>query len=304
MADTRRSFGHWFWPPPPIGRRLWPVVALATVYAAAVWGVDRLVPGDPLAWADEFAAINGLVISVLIGFRTKAAYDRWWEGRNLWGQLTNHSRNLCLKAVALADPPEADRRALARLVAGFPVALMWHLRGPVRLRDVPNFETDGDAVAHVPAGIAGRVLGMIAGWRAAGRIDGHAQQLLDPHAAAYMDIAGACEKIRNTPLPDSYLTLLRHGLLLGLLLLPWNLAHNLGAWVVPVFGLVVYFLIGVELIAEEVEQPFGFDGDDLPLERYCETVRQNAGDILGVPDAVPPVKLPHQPGALPAPAGF
>lgn len=295
MADNRRSYWHWFWPPPPIAGRLWPVVALATAYAAAVYWLETLAPGRTVEWADEFAAINGLVISILIGFRTKTAYDRWWEGRNLWGQLTNHSRNLCLKAVALADPPEEDRATLARLVAGFPVALMWHLRGPFTLRDVPGFSKDEAAPPHVPAALAGRVMALVAGWRRANRIDGHAQQLLDLHAAAYMDIAGACEKIRNTPLPDSYLTLLRHGLVLGLALLPWNLGYNLGVWVVPVFALVVYFLIGVELIAEEVEQPFGFDGDDLPLERFCETIRKNAGDILGVPEAVPAVPMPPQP---------
>ena len=295
MADTRRSFAHWFWPPPPIAGRLWPVVALASAYSAGAWYVETRYVGRLVDWADEFAAINGLVISVLIGFRTKAAYDRWWEGRILWGKLVNDSRNLCLKAVALAYPDDADRRALARIAAGFPVALMWTLRGPVTLQDVPGFEKDPAAPGHVPAELAKRAVALIAGWRAAGRIDGHAQQLLDPHAAAYMDVAGACERIRNTPLPDSYLTLLRHGIVLGLLLLPWNLAFNLGVWVVPVFALVVYFLIGVELIAEEVEQPFGFDGDDLPLERYCANIRRNVLDILGVPDAVPDAPIPHVP---------
>lgn len=301
MADTRRSYLNWFVPPLPVARRLWPAVLLTTAYAGLVWlAEEHHFGGDPLGWADEFAAVNGLVVSVLIGFRTKAAYDRWWEGRNLWGKLVNDSRNLCLKAAALATPDDADRRTLARLVAGFPVALMWHLRGPVRLRDVPAFEEDPADPAHVPVELAGRVFALIAGWRAAGRIDGHALQVLDPHAAAYMDVAGACEKIRNTPLPDSYLTLLRHGLVLGLLLLPWNLAHMLGLWVVPVMALVVYFLIGVELIAEEVEQPFGYDGDDLPLERYCETIRASAAQALGVPEAIPAVPLPPHPRLTPA----
>jgi putative membrane protein len=280
VADTRRWFWYWFWPPPPIARRLWLVVAASTAYAAAVYWFCDLFPFGQSIWAGELAALNAVVLGVLIGFRTKAAYDRWWEGRIQWGQLTNHSRNLCLKAAALADPPPEDRRELLRLVAGFPVALMRHLRGRVALQDVPGFEKDPATPAHVPAELAGRVFALVAAWRRSGRIDGHAQQLLDPHAAALMDVCGACERIRNTPLPGSYLSLLRHGLVLGLLLLPWQLAVLLGVWEVPVQALAIYFLVGIELIAEEVEQPFGLDGDDLPLERYCATIRANAGEIL------------------------
>jgi putative membrane protein len=84
------------------------------------------------------------------------------------------------------------------------------------------------------------------------------------------------------PLPGSYLALVRHGLVLSSLLLPWHLTDALGAWAVPVAGVIVYILFGVEQVAEEQENPFGFDGDDLPLERYCETIRANAADILGV----------------------
>jgi len=283
VADTRRSFWYWFWPPPPIARRLWLVIAVSGVYTAIVYLVQTRYIEEPAPiWLNEFAAVNAIVMGVLVGFRTKTAYDRWWEGRHLWGQLTNNSRNLCLKAVAVAGPPEADRRELLRLVAGFPVALMQHLRGPRTLQEVPGFEKEADRPDHVPAYLAGRVLGLIAGWRRAGLIDGHAQQVIDPHAAALMDVCGACEKIRTTPLPDSYLSLVRHGLILGLLLFPWQLTTTLGLWGILVEGVVIYFLVGVELIAEEVEQPFGLDGDDLPLEQFCETIRKNAGEILKV----------------------
>lgn len=282
MIEGRRSFWNWLWPPPPIARRLWLMIALVTGYTASVCGVRAVWSLEVPTWTNELPVINAVVIGVLVGFRTKAAYDRWWEGRILWGSLTNHSRNLCLKVVALADPPTDDRQELLRLVVGFPVALMYHLRGRVGLKEIHGFAADPADPAHVPAEIARRVFVLVAAWRAGGRIDGHAQQLLDPHAAALMDVCGACERIRNTPLPSSYLSLLRHGLLLGMLLVPWHLATTLGFWAIPMMGLVVYFLVGIELIAEEVEQPFGFDGDDLPLERYCETIRASTTEILNV----------------------
>lgn len=276
-----RDIWSWIWPP-AIARRLWLVIALSSAYTAGVYYLFKdvldLLPG----WADEFALVNGIVLGVLVGFRTKTAYDRWWEGRGLWGELTNHSRNLCLKARELARPDEPDRRTLAALVAGFPVALVNHLRGPTKLQDVPGFEKDTADPAHVPAYLAGRVIGLVAGWRESGRIDGHTLQVLSPHTAALMNVCGACEKINNTPLPGSYLTLLRHGLMLTFLLFPWHLLHAVGLLAVLVQGLIVYFLFGVELTAEEIERPFGFDGDDLPLETFCETIRKSAAEILGV----------------------
>jgi putative membrane protein len=95
-----------------------------------------------------------------------------------------------------------------------------------------------------------------------------------------MEICGACERIRNTPLTPSYLSLLRHGLVLGFLFTPWALMQLIGGWVIAVQSLAVYFLFGIELTAEAVEQPFGYDGDDLPLEAYCEMIEKNVREIL------------------------
>lgn len=280
MTADSRTFWNWF-TPLAISRRLWLVIAATVAYTAGVWAVERVYLTRAPTWTNEFAVVNALVIGVLVGFRTKTAYDRWWEGRILWGALTNTSRNLCLKTAALTNAPVEERRELQRLVGGFPFALMQHLRGTVTLQEVPGFEKDDAAPVHVPAHLAGRTFALIAGWRAAGRIDGHTQQLLDPHAVALMDICGACERIRNTPLPASYITIMRHGLLLSLLLIPWHLAFTFGGWSILAQAFIVYFLVGIELIAEELEQPFGFDGDDLPLERYGETIRKNAAEILG-----------------------
>ena len=159
-------------------------------------------------WSSQFAIFNTAIIGLLVSFRTKIAYDRWWEGRMLWGALVNHSRNLCLKVRELAKPDAAERATFAALVAAFPVALMRHLRGPLLLNELDDFKEDDANPDHIPAHIAGRMMGdgrVVAG--AASRIDGHMHQMLDTNLASLMDICGACERIRNTPLPASYLSL-------------------------------------------------------------------------------------------------
>ncbi|WP_315850292.1 bestrophin family protein [Gemmata sp. SH-PL17] len=278
--ERPRSFRSWIWPPPPIASRLWLAMAVSTAYAAGVWAVHPNEVTVLPAWTTQLAVVNTAILSLLISFRTKVAYDRWWEGRMLWGQLVNNLRNLCLKARELAEPDAVERRMFAALITAFPVALTRHLRGSVQLNEVPNFEKDPATPAHVPAYIAGKVIAVITAWRAADRIDGHAHQILDTHTSTFMDVCGACERIRNTPLPTSYLSLLRHGLVFGFLIAPWAVVETIGLWILPVQAIVVYFMFGIELTAEAVEQPFGADGDDLPLETYCETIRRSAEDIL------------------------
>jgi putative membrane protein len=280
VADTRRTYWGWLWPPPPIAGRLWVAVVGAAAYSFAVWLIHPNMTWLQPAWATQFAVLNTAILGLLVSFRTKIAYDRWWEGRVLWGSLVNHSRNICLKAREVGRVEGEERVAFAALVSAFAIAVMKHLRGPVTLSEIPGFEKETANPAHVPAHIAGKVMAAIQAWRAAGRIDGHGQQVIDPHASALMDICGACERIRNTPLPGSYLSLLRHGLVLGFAFTPWALVQTLELWMIPVQAVAIYFLFGIELTAEEVEQPFGYDGDDLPLETYCETIRKSAEDIL------------------------
>ena len=280
MADNRRTLLGWVWPPPPIAGRLWIAVVAAAIYSAAVWAfhpTDGLL--QPL-WSAQFALLNTAILGLLVSFRTKIAYDRWWEGRVLWGALVNNSRNLCLKVRELVKPDANERAAFAALVAAFPVALMRHLRGPLLLNELDDFKDDDANPNHVPAYIAGRLMSAVAAWRSAGRIDGHQHQMLDANLNSLMDVCGACERIRNTPLPGSYLSLLRHGLVLGFLFVPWAFVQTAGGWVIVGVALGVYFLFGIELTAEAVEQPFGSDGDDLTLEVYCETIRASTRDIL------------------------
>jgi ion channel-forming bestrophin family protein len=220
-----------------------------------------------------------------MGFRNRVAYDRWWEARGLWGQLTNDSRNLAGKLAAFVPAEVVARSRAAEILVGFAEALKRHLRdGALRLRDLPGFEHDEADPAHVPLYLARRLYAEVADWKHSGHADGAVLWVLDPHLRGLLDVCGACEKIRNTPLSPSYKNLLRAGLILNILAAPWLTIPEIGFWGVPAFELVCFFLLGVELIDSIVEEPFGRESDDLDLDRYCRTIRDGVRASLPLAD--------------------
>lgn len=267
------------WPPLPVWKRLDLAVLCVIGYTALVVSFENIVGITMPKWIGDMAVVNGVLLGVLLGFRNREAYDRWWEARRLWGQLVNDSRNLCLKARVWADP--AGAAELRRLVPGFAVALKGHLRKGTTLQSVAGFESDPATPEHVPLHLAGRVYQLIAAWIAAGRITDIQFQTLDAHARGLMDVCGACERIRNSPVPVSYRALLRHGTIIYLATAPWFMSGDYGYWATLVVALLAYFLLGIEFTAEDVEEPFGTDGDDLDLAKFCRTIRAGVEEVLG-----------------------
>ena len=161
------------------------------------------------------------------------------------------------------------------VLVGFAEALKRHLRDESpRLRDLPGFEDEADDPPHVPLYLARRLFAVIAEWKRDGHLDPAVLWILDAHARGLLDVCGACEKIKTTPLSPSYKGLLRAGLVLNVLAEPWLSVPEIGFWGLPAFLLMCFFLFGVELIDSIVEEPFGRERDDLDLDRYCRTIRE------------------------------
>ncbi|WP_439623237.1 bestrophin family ion channel [Gemmata sp.] len=251
----------------PVLGRLWKYLVAVGVYSAVVVQFGPLLDAGahrPTPRAGEMI-IAGILFGWLMSFRTQTSYSRWWDGRGLWGQLVNDSRNLVLKAAAYVDDP-VERAKLNSVVVRFAETLRDRLRLPAR-----------NPGPHLPMAAAGEVFQMIRRWQAEGKVDGFAFLALDRHGLELMNICGACEKIRATPLAASYRGLLRKGIVGYLLLLPWLMYYETGWATVAVCVLTAYALVGLELIASSIEDPFGYDGDDLPLDEIVETVRRASG---------------------------
>ncbi len=274
-----------------VARPLAVVTATVLVYTAIVTLVVKTKSLPTWELAEEVSTVLTAFIGVLVVFRNNAANDRWWEARKLWGQLINDTRNLTLKARTYATLDAAEQRDFARLLTGFAHALRMHLRGKCDLRTVPGFESDTAVVAHAPGYIAGRAFDSLATWDRTGKLL-TSVWLLDRHAGAFMDICGACERIKNTPLASSYRALLRATIILNFILAPWAAAAWAGWLSLPVVGVACAILFGVELAAEAIEEPFGTTGDDLPLEQYCETIDRFVSETLngGAVEVIPALR--------------
>jgi ion channel-forming bestrophin family protein len=259
-----------------IGKRLWVWLALIAIYSVAVGFAVKFWDIHLLEWGGTAGLLDSIILGLLLSFRNRTAYDRWWEGRQLWGQLTNDIRNLAWKLAAFVPTDLLARSSAGAILRAYPEALKLHLRGESpRIQDFSGFEQTADNPAHVPSFLSGRLIATVAEWKRAGHLDGDMFRVLDPHLRALLDVCGGCERIRNTPLSRSYKVLLRTGIAFNVLLAPWYTLAEIGLWGVPLLLLACFFLLGVELIDTVVEEPFGQERDDLDLDKYCRTIQES-----------------------------
>jgi len=276
----------------PIFGRIWVTVAGLASYAALVVLVDQYVGIRVTPAGVQFDAFLGLVLGTLLVFRTNTSYDRWWEGRKLWGELINDTRNLAIKVETCVDAAAVDKQRLGRWLVSFAFALKGHLRGGARLADLPGVPADATQrqSAHVPAYISARIYEQFEHWRQSDQLGGFELLFLDQHAAQLMNICGACERIQKSPIAISYRWFIRQSIAIYLIALPWGLMDSFGWWTIPAVAMLGYFMVGVEMIAEQIEDPFGVDEDDIMLDDLCQTIERSVSGILSEPSLVSAIK--------------
>jgi ion channel-forming bestrophin family protein len=258
----------------PLQVKLAFALVLVTVYSALI---TLLVQPSPQMFFEATGAFLGTVaLSVLLVFRTNSAYDRWWEARKLWGKLVNDIRNLVIRTQTFLPAGSNVRQDIADELVAFPVLLTAHLR---QLNSSGAKQPAIDESVHLPLASAQRITGMVSACRVDGLIDGFQQLQIDTFAAGLMDVCGSCERIKLTPLAVSYRNMFRFGIFLNIISLPWLTAPELGGWTIPLADLFAFFLIGLELIAEQIEDPFSIGVDRLPLPDISNTIRKSIVQI-------------------------
>jgi ion channel-forming bestrophin family protein len=261
-------------------------VAVIGIYTAAVcMAVEFLQFYDDIRLNTSVFSLLGIILSIFLVFRTNSSYERWWEGRVQWGALVNHTRNLAVYVQSMFPKENQEvRRFMAKHISNFCLALVEHLRDGTKL-DKLVYLTEEDKAeysskGHIPNHIALQIFDRLAEANRNGEIGMGDYINIKAQHQALLDILGSCERIKKTPIPFSYAVYLKIFISAYGLLLPFALVSAFHFWTVPLVMFIFFALMGVELLGEEIEDPFGLDCNDLPTGDIAHTIKVNVFEIL------------------------
>lgn len=255
-------------------RVLLPAMFIIAAFCALLAFVEHEILTEKFKGTMQIHTLLGFVISMLLVFRTNTAYDRWWEGRRLWGGLVNTSRNLAIKLHSWLPAEEMEaRRNLARLIAAYPAVLKEHLRDRVVTGPAPE-------TVHQPNYVAYELMKEVNQLVQGGLISPEQHLALNPELSNMAEVCGACERIKKTPIPYSYSIFLKKFIFVYVLSMPFAFVLEFGYWTILMVTFVFYVLASLEIIAEEIEGPFGSDANDLPTDEIAEVIRKSTEEIL------------------------
>ena len=274
-------------------KMLWVLIAFASYATILTW--IEIQYREYFVFFDTITvhSLLGFIMGLLLVFRTNTAYDRWWEGRKQWGALVNSTRHFSYQLAALlpGETHAEDRALLGRLTAAYPSALRHHLRKKSANDILHHLQNDGNlplrpqdlsatAPEHVPNAIAAALYVRVVEWNRQGKISGEMLINLNKELVRFTDITGACERILKTPIPYGYSLFIKKFIFAYTTTLPLGLVNQFSWWTVPLSVFVLYVFGSLELLAEEIEEPFGTDANDLPTDPLSDTIRANVQEFL------------------------
>ncbi len=229
-------------------------------------------------------SLLGIVLGLFLVFRTNSAYDRWWEGRKLWGALVNSTRNLSFKLNAFLPAEDVENRKwFSAMIINIVYVINDHLRGGTLLYD-PDMDDNTKAnlkmASHAPNFIVNLMYQRFSKLYREKVITGDHFFVMDKELKDFADIYGACERIKNTPIPYSYNMFIKKFIFIFVVTLPFAFVTTSGYLTVPCVVVIMYVLLSVELIAEEIEDPFGGDINDLPMDELAAKIKSNVREIF------------------------
>ena len=262
------------------------VLAISAMAALVAWGA-QVRP----AWMPAFPAapftLMGVALSIFIGFRNNACYDRWWEARKQWGALVTEMRAFARLSVTTLPDEDTRQRVLRRTIA-FAHCLAGRLRGEATLEALRPWLLEAEWRAlqgrrNEPSVILREIGADLTREMREGRISDIIYQLFDTRLTAMVGVQAACERIQGTPLPFAYTLLLHRTAYLVCLLLPFGLVGSLGLITPLVTAVLAYAFFGLDALGDEIEEPFGMMENDLPLNALVRVIEIDVLEALDEP---------------------
>ncbi|KAH6597623.1 hypothetical protein BASA61_003076 [Batrachochytrium salamandrivorans] len=275
---------------------IFPMCAALTVWAA-LWSYIYMVQGiKQVSIPNQLIGILSVVMGLLLVFRTNTAYDRFWEGRRTWGTMMTHLRNLARLLTISVQGPETPQTSLQKhgavnLLLAFAVATKHHLRNEegVYFEDlhhllvhIPEYAPGANhpTIVNLPLEIARQISVFVQYAKKSDWTDVPTTNAMQAAVAGLLDCLGTMERIGSSPIPMAYLIHLKQTLYLYLLSLPFQLVGTMGWTTVAVVGAASFTLLGIEAIGGEIENPFGYDPNDLKLDKFCRCIQSELREML------------------------
>ncbi|MFW2177303.1 MULTISPECIES: bestrophin family protein [unclassified Moraxella] len=256
------------------------------VFSAFIYYYQTHITKTPVPLNPSVFALLGISLAIFHGFCNASAYDRFWEGRKLWGTLVWLSRNIARQVLTLSNVTISDKQAFIRLQIAFVHCLRLQLRGVDNQLTLERILTaeQRNPLLNQPftALLLTQMMGQtLADWHADGRIDSLQWQSLDKSVGEIAHVQAGCERINNTPIPFAYFVLLHRTVYLYCFMLPFGLGNTIG-WVTPfLVAFIGYTFMALNEIVDEISEPFGVNDNDLPLCMMCDTIETQLASLSG-----------------------
>lgn len=274
------------WRGSPLARIRYRLLFVLVVSEVLTYWHETLEINSPVTL--QVLSLLGVALGIFLGFRNNAAYDRFWEGRKLWGRLVNVSRALSRNLVTFGPNSDVTDgvRAQVYTVIAFVHALRMQLRDQLDLATLTRLLAPEQfarlaGVKSVPNVLLLQLGREIQGRHRSGEIGEQAFVELSRQLSDLSDIQGGCERIKNSPIPHSYTVLIHQIVAMYVFVLPFGLVGSLHYLTPVIVMFIAYTFLGLDAVGDEIEEPFGEDLNDLPLSAISRTIEVNLRETLG-----------------------
>jgi ion channel-forming bestrophin family protein len=284
-APTRKKIGLFVEFKRDLLRKLTGGFILVTLLTIALALLHEQYP-EKLKVGAQLPGYMGVALGLLLVFRNNTAYEKWWEARKEIGNLVNTSRNIGITINGIIVHQNNEKFAIAKLLKAFVTSLKGHLRDGVDmevLKEIglgPKEYMKIKKASHKPNIIVNLMMTHVETLYLKKQITDVQQEVLIRHLNQLIEILGKCERIRNTPIPMAYGFLLKFFITLYVVVLPLGLIHDLGWWSIPLVIILYFIMMSIVLTAEEIEEPFGKDINDLPMDQIVQNIKNNIDEIV------------------------